>query len=125
MFKLPPKTQLRKILGKTVTLKKYTYSGTEDEYGQKERTLSDSYSIKAEIQELTSEDLAFLPPGLANIGDAYGYFLPSYLAKGKTVEISTEDEIVWNNKTWRIDRVEDYYYGDKIWYKRAFLRRVI
>ena len=77
MFKVPPKAQLRKILGKKVTLKKYTYSGTEDEYGQKERTLDDSYSIRAEIQELTSEDLAFLPPGLANIGDAYGYFLPS------------------------------------------------
>jgi len=125
LFKVPPKAQLRKVLGKKVTLKKYTYSGTEDEYGQKERTLDDSYSIRAEIQELTSEDLAFLPPGLANIGDAYGYFLPSYLVKGKTIEISAEDEVVWNNKTWRIDRVEDYYYGDKIWYKRAFLRRVI
>ena len=116
---------LRKVLKKQVTLKRYSVSKKEDAYGQAQRTLEDTYSLEAEIQEITSEDLAYFVPGTVEIGDAFGYFLPSYLKKGKTITIQVEDEIVWNNKTWRIERIEDFYYGDKLWYKRAFLKRVI
>jgi len=125
MFKTPPKVMLRKVLKKQVTLKRYSISENEDAYGQGERTLQATYSLEAEIQEITAEDLAYFVPGTVDVGDAYGYFLPSYLKKGKEVTIQVEDEIVWNNKTWRVERIEDFYYGDKLWYKRAFLKRVI
>jgi len=125
MFKLPPKVMLRKSLGKQVTLKRYSFSESEDAYGQSTRTLQDTYSLEAEIQEITAEDLAYLVPGTAEIGDAYGFFLPSYLKKGKEITLQVNDEIQWKGKTWRVERIEDFYYGDKLWYKRAFLKRVI
>ena len=126
MLKVPPKAKLRKMFRKNVTLTKYTLSKNEDAYGQASQSESQEYvNLRAEIQEITAEDLAYLVPGTAQVGDAYGYFLPSYYTKGVTIEISPEDEVTWNNKTWRIERVEDYYLGDKLWYKRAFLKRVI
>lgn len=125
MSKIPPRYVLKKIFKKKVTLTKYSYSNEDDAYGQGERSVSDTYSISAEIQEITSEDLAFVVPGVMEIGDAFGYFLPYYLVKGKEIAIEAEDEITWNGKTWRIDRIEDYYYGEKEWYKRAILKRVV
>jgi len=125
MFKVPPKFMLRKGLKKQVTLKRYSFSENEDAYGQSQRSLQETFTLEAEIQEITAEDLAYLVPGTAEIGDAYGFFLPTYLKKGREITIQVEDEITWNNKTWRIERIEDFYYGDKLWYKRAFLKRVI
>jgi len=81
--------------------------------------------LEAEIQELTSEDLAFFVPGTVNLGDAYGYFLPDYNVKGQTINIVAEDEVTWNSKTWRIDTIEDYTFGEQVWYKRALLKRVL
>ena len=125
MFKVPPKFVSRKGFKKKVTLKRYSLSENDDAYGQSERSLEETFTLEAEIQEITAEDLAYLAPGTAEIGDAYGYFLPTYLKKGREISIQVEDEITWNNKTWRIERIEDFYYGDKLWYKRAFLKRVI
>ena len=125
MLKAPPKAVLRKIFKKEVDLKRYSFSESDDTYGQATRSLSETYPIKAEIQELTTEDLSFLPPGVASIGDAYGFFLPTYLVKGREVSVEVEDEIVWDNKIWRVERIENFYYGSKLWYKRAFLKRVI
>jgi len=125
MFKVPHKFVLRIGVKKKVTLKRYSLSENDDAYGQSERSLEETFTLEAEIQEITAEDLAYLAPGTAEIGDAYGYFLPTYLKKGREISIQVEDEITWNNKTWRIERIEDFYYGDKLWYKRAFLKRVI
>ena len=125
MLKIPPSYVLKKILKKEVTLTKYTYSDGEDAYGQRSRSVSGTYKIKAEIQEITSEDLAYVVPGTMSVGDAFGFFLPTYLVQGKNISIEAEDEITWNSKTWRIDSIEDYYYGEKIWYKRAVLKRVV
>lgn len=125
MLKTPPKKKLSKLLMKKITLTKYDLSGTDDAYGQKSKTILATYTLKAEIQELTSEDLAFFVPGTVNLGDAYGYFFPSYEIQGQTISIAAEDEVTWSGKTWRIDRIEDYTFGEQIWYKRAFLRRLI
>lgn len=123
MLKAPPKRQLSKLFRKKVTLTKYTLSNGEDAYGQRRQTIKDTYTLFAEIQEITSEDIAYLVPGTANIGDAYGYFLPNYLVKGQVISIEVEDEVTWNNKTWRIERIEDFLFGEKLYYKRAFLKR--
>lgn len=125
MLKVPPRRKLGKLLKKQVTLTKFSLSSNEDAYGQKERTVAGTYSIEAEIQEITAEDLSFLVPGVASIGDAWGYFLPSYLVSGQNITISPEDEVTWNGKTWRIDKIEDYYYGENLFYKRALMKRVI
>jgi len=125
MFKAPPTRKLQSIFRKTVTLSKITTSGNDDAYGQKSETSSGTYRIRAEIQEITSYDLAYFVPGTVQIGDAWGYFLPSYTVNGKKVEIALEDEITWNGKTWEIDRIEDAYIGEKLWYRKAYLRRKV
>lgn len=125
MLKTPPKRKLGKLMMKKVTLTKFSLSGEDDAYGQKLKDISKTYILQAEIQEITAEDLAFFVPGTVNLGDAYGYFLPDYAIKGQTISISSEDEVTWNSKTWRIDTIEDYTFGEQVWYKRALLRRVL
>lgn len=125
MLKTPPKRKLGKLLMKKVTLTKFSLAGGDDAYGQRTRNVAATYILEAEIQELTSEDLAYFVPGTVNLGDAYGYFLPDYIIKGLTITIAAEDEVTWNSKTWRIDRIEEYTFGEQTWYKRALLKRVI
>jgi len=123
MLKVPPRCKLRKLMMKRVILTKFTFSDTDDAYGQEERNTSGTYTLNAEIQELTSEDLAFFVSGTVNLGDAYGYFLPNYAVNGLIITISSEDEVTWNGKTWRIDTIEDYALGENVWYRRALMRR--
>jgi len=124
MIKAPPTRKLENLMLKKVTLTKYVMSGGTDAYGQQERT-GTSYTLKAEIQEITAENLSFFKPGTVDVGDAWGYFQPSYTVKGLTITISPEDEVTWNGKTWRIDFIEDAYIGESLWYRRAFLKRVV
>lgn len=124
MIKAPPTRKLANLMLKKVTLTKYALSGGTDAYGQQTRT-GTSYSIKAEIQEIRAEDLSFFKPGTVNLGDAWGYFQPTYIVKGLTITLAAEDEVTWNNKTWRVDYIEEAYIRESLWYKRAFLKRVI
>lgn len=110
---------------KKVIITKYSLSSDDDAFGQRNRTVSGTYNVNAEIQELTSEDLAFFIPGTVNLGDAWGYFLPSYNIKGLTITIAPEDEITWNGKTWRINTIEDSYFGETLWYRKALMKRQI
>jgi len=124
MLRAPSRSTLRKLFRKEVVLKRYTY-GPEDSYGQKAKTGSETYPLKAEIQEIVAEDAIQLVPAELGIGDAYGFFLPSYIVKGQTIIIALEDEVIWNYKTWRIENIEDYYIGKKLSHKRALLKRVV
>jgi len=125
MIKAPPQRKLRNAFMKSVTLTKYTSSDNEDDWGQQTFTVSGTYIIAAEIQEITSEDLSFMVPGTANVGDAWGWFQPTYTKKGMTITIAPEDQVTWNSKTWRIDTIEDAYLGEHLWYRKALMRRVI
>jgi len=125
MLKGIPSWQLKKFFKKGVTLTKYSYSDGEDAYGQKSKTTTGTYTLEAEIQEIRSEDLAYMRPGLVELGDAWGFFLPSYTKKGKTVTVEIGDEVTWNSKTWRVDYIENYITENNVTYKRALLKRVI
>jgi type IV secretory pathway TrbF-like protein len=124
-MKVPPQRKLLHMFRKKVTLEKYSIEESTDSYGQTEETLVGSYQIDAEIQEVTAEDLVYMRPGVVEVGDAWGYFLPSYLVQGQTVTVEVEDIVKWNNKAWRIDRIEDYYLGGQLMYKRALMKRVV
>lgn len=125
MLKPLPEFILRKLFRKKVTLKKYSKTGTDDAYGQKEDQLIGTYVIEAEIQEITAYDLAYVVPGILQVGDAMGYFLPQYFVDGRYITVEVEDRVTWNNKTWRVEKIEDFYYGDKLMHKRALLKRVV
>ena len=120
-----PNIGLKKIFKKEVYLIRNSETASEDAYGQAELIPQETFPLKAEIIEITSEDLMYYPPGVLEIGDAWGYFLPSYYSKGRTVTIQIGDFIEWDNKQWRIERIEDFYLGKKLGHKRALLKRVV
>jgi len=124
-LKAYPKIGLKKIFKKDVNLIRHTETSSSDAYGQATMVPSETFPLKAEIIEVTAEDLLYLPPGALNIGDAWGYFLPSYISKGREVIIQVGDVVQWNSKEWRIERIEDHYLGKKLSHKRAFLKRVV
>lgn len=120
-----PSLSLKKILRKEVIVIKYSLAGSEDAHGQKERTKIGEFPVRAEIQELTAEDLSYIVPGVLEIGDAFGFFLPKYISEGQEITVNVEDEVKWNEKVWRVERIESFTYGEKEYYKRAYLKRVI
>ena len=79
--------------GTTVTLNKIV--DTLDSQGRVTSSTTTSSTIKADIQWVTKKDLLHMNVGEVQIGD--GMLFP-VVGKG----ISLEDEIVYNNVTWRI-----------------------
>jgi len=126
MLKCPPVTIINRFFRKTVTLNRYILTETGDAWNQNSKTVSLTEEIKAEIQEIVAEEFANLKQGEVAVGDAYGYFLPSYnLGGNHIVMVVEQDEITWNSKTWKVERVENYYVGNTLFYKRAFLKRIV
>jgi len=120
-----PEWKLKKIFKASCTLHKVTVSEIEDEFGMTEETTETTYSIKAEVQPLTSEDLAYLPPGQFSEGDAWAYFLPSYNVNEETLTVEVNDYITFNGIKYLVQRYEDYFEGNNVIYRRAYLKRQV
>jgi len=119
-----PRWQYRKLLKHDITLHKLTLSSIgDDEYDQKQESYT-SYSIKGEVQPITLEELARLPPGIYKEGDAWLYVLPYYILKGETIVVENDDEITCEDVRYMVERVEDHYQGNNIVWRRCYLKRV-
>ena len=107
-----------------MTLHKTTLVDVGDnEYDQKTETYID-YPIKAELQPITLEELATLPPGLYREGDAWCYVLPYYYLKGQTVTVENEDEITCEDVRYEVEKIEDHYQGNTCVWRRCYCRRI-
>jgi hypothetical protein len=123
MMKGIPKVILRRLFKKEITLTRYTYTENTDAWGQKVST-SVAYTIMGEIQEVTSEDSQLWKVGEVQMGDAWGYFYPSYdVGKEITLDVQKDDEVTWNSKTWIVTEIQSMYYGRKESYKKVYLKR--
>lgn len=132
-MKSPPAWKIKKMYTCDVTLHKVTTTeidtGHQDEFednpfGQVDQS-EKTYSIKAEIQNITLEDMTYLPPGQVKEGDCWGYFLSSYRIEGEDIEIEVNDYITFNSIKYLIERIESYWDGNTEVYRRAFLRREV
>lgn len=128
MSKAIPRWMMKKFLNRNVTLEKVTeteieYSGTVDPYGMTEVT-KETFTVRAEIQYVTMEDLQFMPPGILTIGDAIGYFLTYYDLEGQIITIDPNDIIKDGDNILRVDTILDHTHGKADVYRRAYLRRM-
>jgi len=124
-IKAVPLWYVRKQLrGKVTLLKVKEIIDETDEYGQETKESITKFSLKAQIDVITPEDLTWLPPGLLRVGDARGFFLPYYTLDGKKISVDLKDYIVFDQHTFVVDRIEDIFYGKDIVYREAYLRRV-
>lgn len=135
-MKAAPKWKLKKILqslGLEVTLHKVTTTEIDTEYvdefednpfGQTEES-EETYTILAEIQPITFEDMAFLPAGTIEEGDAWGYFLPSYLIEGQDIYVEVNDYITCKGTKYLVTQLEDQYMKGETVLRRALLRRQV
>jgi len=125
-LKKPPAWKIKKILKCSVTLHKVTSTEIDsgDEFGQTEDTET-TYSIPAEIQSITLEDMAFLPAGTVNEGDAWGFFVASYALEGQTITVEVNDYITFKGIKYLVQRIEDYYEENEAVSRRAFLKRQV
>lgn len=123
-MKAIPSWKVKKTFKCSVILHKVTVSEIEDEFGQTEETET-TYTIKAEIQSITLEDISYLPLGSVKEGDAWGFFLPVYSLEGQEIKIEPNDYITFKGIKYLIQRIEDYYEGNQIVYRRAYLKRQI
>ena len=130
MIKTTPSWRMGKMLRHTLTLHKVTETpigdiGDQyDEYRQVTESET-TYSIKGEVQPITLERLAWLPPGTAQLGDAFGYFKPSYKKLGSDITVDLKDYITCEGVKYLVERLEDFYHGNNMVYTRAYLRRVV
>lgn len=117
-----PAWKLKKIFSCDVVLHKVTETLIDDEFGQTEVSEED-FNIKAEIQSITLEDMLYLPAGEVKEGDAFGYFLPTYVIEGEDITIEVNDSLTFKGIKYLVIRIEDYYIGNETAYRRATLRR--
>lgn len=108
----------------SVTLHKIVETEIEDQFGQTEESET-TYSIQAEIQSITLEDIAFLPAGSVKEGDAWGFFIPSYRVEGQDITVEVNDYISFKGIKYLVQRIEDYYQGNETVYRRAYLKRQV
>jgi len=92
-----------------------------EEYGQT-TTTGTTFTIKAEIQPITSQDIIDIPPGMLEIGDAIGFFQKEYLLEGSVYTIKSEDLIIAGGTTYEVQTITNFYQGDRIIYRRAYLK---
>jgi len=128
-LKRPPDWKLKKILqslGTEVTLHKITETElvADDEFGQTEET-EETYTIFAEIQSITLEEMTYLPAGEVQDGDAWGYFLPSYTIDGESYSVAVNDYITFKTFKYLVIRIIDQYMGGETVLRRAHLRRQV
>ncbi len=126
-MKRPPDWKLKKILksiGTTVTLHKITETEIDSEFGMTEETET-TYSISAEIQSITLEDMRFFPAGEIVEGDLWGYFLPVYQIDGEDYRVQLNDYITFKSVKYLVVRIEDEFMNSDTVLRRALLRRVV
>lgn len=128
-MKNPPSWKLEKILktlGSKITLQKVTETilASGSEFGDTKETTT-NYSIYAEIQTITLEDMNYLPAGEVRTGDAWGFFLPKYQVEGLEVTVEVNDYIIFNEKKYLVVRLEDEYMSGQTVLRRAFLQRQV
>lgn len=126
-MKAPPSWKIKKMYKCSVTLHKVTETAIgsdEYEFGQTTE-VEETYTIKAEIQGITLQDMAFLPAGEVNEGDAWGFFLPSYFVDGEDIIVAMNDYISFKGIKYLVKRIIDFYDGNTTVYRRAFLKRQV
>jgi len=128
-LKRPPDWKLKKILtslGTEVTLHKVTETEliAEDPFGQTEES-EETYTILAEIQSITLEEMTYLPAGEVQDGDAWGYFLPSYTIDSESYTVGVNDYITFNSIKYLVVRIIDQYMSGESVIRRALLRRQV
>ena len=123
-LKPTPRWMLNKMLNKTVTLNKVTESEISgDIYGMTTESKA-TYSLNCKIQDVTFEDLQFLPAGMMKIGDAVGYFLDYYVSSGHTYTVEAGDLILDRGSIYRVENFLEPTFGDYKVFKRAYLKRL-
>lgn len=123
-MKSPPPWKIKKLFKSNLTLHKISETVIDDEYGQTEES-EETFSIVGEIQVITLEDMVFLPAGEVSSGDAFGYFLPSYLLDGIEYTVEVNDYISFKGIKYLVTRVEPQFEGNTEVFRRAYLKRQV
>ena len=126
-MKVPPNWKLKKIFkssGMKVTLSKVTETIIDSEFGQTSETLTD-YIIYAEIQDVTVEDMSYIPAGELKEGDAWGFFLPVYIIDEVEITVEVNDYITFKGRKYLVTRIEESYSSGDTVVLRAILRRQV
>lgn len=126
-MKQPPDWKLEKLLkstGSKVTLHKVTENLIDDEFGQTQVS-EFTFQIYAEVQDITLEDMSYLPAGMVKEGDKWGYFSPIYYFEGDPYEVKVNDYITFKGIKYLVVRIEDSYMAGETVARRALLRRTV
>ena len=98
--------KILKALGSTnITLQKLTtvdksMGGSNPSYGS-----AVTLTQGADVQPVTHEFKEMLEAGLVNVGDAVGYFRPSYVISGTTYTVERGDLITFNSEAWVVKSI--------------------
>jgi len=113
---------LHKVLVDDITLKKVTKTIIDEAYGVAEETIT-TYTIKGKVVLVTEEDLRFLPSGTLRLGEARGYFYPSYTIDATTVKVEIGDKITINNEDYKVEELTLHQQEGKEIYREVILRK--
>lgn len=113
---------LRTILKDAVTLRVVTRTVTDSRWDTRHESTED-YQVKAKILIITQEDLRWIPGGTLRVGDARGFFFPSYQIGDKTIAADIGNRVIWQDLVFEILRVSPYIDG-QVQFRECYLKRV-
>ena len=105
-MKLIDRSTLKNLLGGTFTLEKS--DGTQ-------------YTIQAEVQGITLEDLKYGSYGVWESVNLRAFFLPYYTINGETITVEEDDYLYVDSKKYRIVRLIQHMFRGEEVYREAFL----
>ena len=108
--------------GETVTVKHIVSKSQDKEYGYQEITDNiQQFQTKAIIMPAMAksggEELALEREGILTFGDFKAFFEPF-------IEIDNDDEVIWNDKRFRVFRIQKYPRKRTQHFIKCFLRKL-
>ena len=99
---------LRRILTENITLKKKEETELDTEYGSVTKAYT-SYTVRGLVIPTSVDEVRWIAPGYIHIGDARGFFYPSYeIDEDTTISPVIGDRVVWEGDEYTIDKINHY-----------------
>lgn len=95
----------------------------EPEWGMPTPAYTD-YEILGLVAFITPDELAFLPPGIVEIGDLQAWLLPKYIIGGTEVVPELMDQIIYMGDPFEIRSYQDITAGGFVALKMVFARKL-
>lgn len=118
-----PTIILQNLFDSEIVLLKRTEVVIDSNFGTTGVTYT-SYVAMARVVPITDWDLLYDKSGIIHMGQARGFFMPSYSFQGDYVRVMVGDRVFMQSTNWDVLKVAPFFDGNREIYLEALLDRI-